>query len=271
MAGSNPNDKPDQELKEYSFKYDPKIAMLYQDRWRWWRWLIFTGVLIAVVAAAFTVGIMRWGTNAYLLLWTTVQPDQRADFRITEIIDETALLLLKPDGTSTQLRLTKNITGTATTQNIIRARGEILAAALSPEKDRVAYLVEADGYRSMTVMEIDALLSLTLERNRLKHPITGGQLEPCSWSPLAWAPDGNRFALFGCSMATSILVLVTAETELTPVILINTEAAQKPPRQLFWLDNSNLVYTHLDAATSRLWTNRIGDQADAIPSPVYQP
>lgn len=246
---------------------DPFESWANKQTWEW-GWVV-AGSLIALVTAALTLGLVQlWFNSRPLLLSAQLKPE--TSLPLAGAAGETTLLLLKPDDSSSQLKLAKTTTDTVTIQNVIRERGQILTAALSPQEKHVVYIKEEGGYKALTVIDLVTGQSTPLERGKLGQTSQGIQIEPCPWSPLAWSPDGGHVAIFGCSRTASAVVVVPAETQSTAAtVLKKTEAAPNPPRQLFWLDNASLIYTHLDTSTDQVQISRISIQADATPLAVY--
>lgn len=261
------NPPRDEELERFKYKYDPELARLPE---RNWGWIIMIGLLGIVLGVGVTLGLVRWQANPVGLL-PAAPSELKADATIAGAIDEVALLLVDTDATTSQIKIAKTTTDTVVVQDVTREKVRALAAALSPHKDQVVYLDEEDGNRAAAVIDIDTGLSRTLSRDKLAWAAQGNRVEPCSWSPVAWSPNGEHFAFFGCSSTASILVVVAAGTELTPVVLKNTEAGQEPSRQVFWLDDEHLIYTHLDTATKQMRISRTGIQAKAVPVSIYEP
>ncbi|MBE7553149.1 MAG: hypothetical protein HS126_18915 [Anaerolineales bacterium] len=253
-----------EELNKYAFQYDPQQVLRPKRQTGW----IIIGVLLCILlGVAGTLGVIRWLN----LPVSNALPESTpvADLIIAGAVNETALVIIDTHNESSQLKIANTTTNTVVIQDLTRGKLKALAASLSVQKDRVAFIKEEDGHRDVIVINTGTGLTTPLERAKLIVPTLGTQIEPCSWSPIAWSPDGARFSFFGCDKTTSMLIVVEAQTELTPVVLTNTQATQTPNRQAVWLNNENLLYTHLDPTTEQTWISRIGILTDSVPFPVY--
>ena len=253
----------DDELDAYSFNYDPDKVLQPQRKWGW---ILACALLLIALSVAATLGITRLIRAPSS---PAIEPTIKADVVIAGTVDETALLLIATDGSSSEIKFASTTTNTVIVQDLTRGRFRALAAGLSPEKDRVVYLHEEEGHRAAIIVDLNSGSITAVENDKLWTAAGGTKLEPCSWSPVSWSPDGARFCFFGCDRTTSVLVVVEAETELTPAVIKNTESTQKPPRQVFWLDNDSLLYTHFDPSTKQTWVRRIEARSASDPLPVY--
>ncbi len=71
-----------------------------------------------------------------------------------------------------------------TLEEVCDAEWEVEGLALSPEADRLAYLVNVDGYSELNVLQLDTGTSTSIEG-----------LPPGVYGDLAWAPDAGHLAL----------------------------------------------------------------------------
>ena len=253
----------DDELDAYSFNYDPDKVLQPQRKWGW---ILACALLLVALSVAATLGVTRL---VHAPSSPAIEPTVSADVVIAGTIDEMALLLIATNGSSSEIKVASTTANTVIVQDLTRGRFRALAAALSPQKDRVVYLQEEEGHRAAIVIDLDSGSVTVVEKDKLRDAAGGANLEPCSWSPVVWSPNGTRFCFFGCDRTTSVLVVVEAETELTPVVIKKTESAQKPPRQVFWLDNDSLLYTHFDVSTKQTWVRRIEARSASDPLSVY--
>jgi hypothetical protein len=260
MDTSLPND----EIEESAFKYDPERVL--QPKWKWVWALVAACLLVMIVSIAGTLGVTRWlhATPA-----AEIEPLAKLNVLIAGTVDETALLLVDMHGASSQIKVASTTTDTLVVRDFTRGRFQASSAALSPVKDRLAYIREEDGHRTAVMVDLSNSNSAVVKEDDLRVSGAGTRIEPCSWSPVAWSPDGESFSFFGCGRTTSVLVVVQAETELTPVIIQKTETAQASPRQVFWLNDDSLLYTQFDPSTEETWVSRVSAKADAVPLSVY--
>jgi hypothetical protein len=254
----------DDELERFSFKYDPEQVL--QPK-RSWHWILLGGLFFVALGVAATLGVMHLVSGPST---SVLEPTVRADLRIAGTVDEKALLLIDIGGPSSQIKVATTTTNTVVIQDLTRGRFRAITAALAPQKDRLAYLREEEGHRSAIVIDLDSGSDTKVGEDKLWAAADGATIEPCSWSPIVWSPDSTRFCFFGCDKTRSVLVIVEAETELTPVVVKNTETAQNPPRQVFWLDNQNILYTEFDFTTEQPKVSRIGACSHCAPLSVYE-
>jgi hypothetical protein len=254
----------DSELDKFSFEYDPEKAP--QPKWKSILWTLAGVLLLVILSVAGTLGITKRLSaprNA------SIEPAVNAEVFIAGTVGETALLLSGDTGAFSEIEVLSTTTDTFAVRDLTYGKFRALAAALAPQQDRLVYVREEDGSRAVIVVNLDSGSSTVVGTGDPQSGTVGAKTEPCSWSPVTWSPDGSRFCFFGCDKTGSVLMVVEAETELTPFSIKNTKAAQTPPRQVFWLNNENLLYTQFSASTGETQVNRISANAGALPLLVY--
>ena len=229
--------------------------------------MLLGGLFLVALGVAATLGVVHLASEPSSSM---LEPTRRADLIIAGTVEEKALLLIDTTGSSSQIKVATTTTNTVIVQDLTRGRFRAIAAALAPQEDRLAYLREEEGHRSAIVAYLGSGSVTYLEQDKLWTAAEGAKVEPCSWSPVVWSPDGTRFCFFGCDKTRSVLIVVEAETELTPIVVKNTEAIQSSPRQVYWLDDQSLLYTELDATTGQTRVNRIGACSYCVPLSVYE-
>lgn len=118
--------------------------------------------------------------------------------------------------------------------------------AFSPRAERVAYVSEQnDGQiviASVTEDERLAIAANAVEIAALEEDFS--RVHICSWTSIAWAPDSQRVAFFGCRKLLPLSLVVVADvsgSEAAVSVIPATEAESSDRRQLQWLDESNLT------------------------------
>jgi hypothetical protein len=257
--------RTDKELEELSFEYDPDTAP--QPPWRWVVSTAAASVLLVVLGLAWGTGISKCSHRPSD---PVAEPTSSPSIRIADAAGEMALLLLEEAGTVEEMKVISTTASTAVIQDLPQGKFRPLAAALSPEQDSVAYLREDNGHRVAGVVDLQRGSDALLDQDKLEAAAGGTTLQPCSWSSVAWSPDGLSFSFFGCTRDRSLLVVVVAETELSPIVIKKTEAAEETPRQAFWLNDTSLLYTYSDATTGEIGVNRVQACPDCVPHSMYK-
>lgn len=257
----------DKALEGLSFEYDPKKI---EKKRGTWKWRIIGAVISFILGVASTIGVIK-SCGATLSVNDHITQIDNKDLVIAEVLDKDILVIDKSDPLSTEIRVASITTNTINLTPPTHLSSQLLVTALAPQKDRFVYLQEEVGHRAAIVIDLTDNSRKIIDRNKLRTATGDIPIEPCSWSPVAWSLDSMRFSFFGCTRNTSVLVVIEAETELTPVVLTKTEAPQTPPRQIFWLNDKNLLYTSFDPSTKRTKVSQIDIDPNSNPLPVYPP
>jgi hypothetical protein len=118
--------------------------------------------------------------------------------------------------------------------------------ALSMNGTHVAYVSELDDGQ-IVIVPLNGDDRYTLSADDVKDAGKNDgfdELAICSWTPLAWAPDNDMIAFFGCAEDNSLSVVITADLTTTPPdldIIGNSRINSSDERQLRWLDDAKLV------------------------------
>ena len=255
----------DEVLKGYSKELEPDQVL--PSKWKWiWSW-IGLALLFMVLGA----GILAGTTRMLSEHWPPVSaPTSAANVSISESVDEMALLLISTSESSSEIKVTNFATNSNWVKTMAQGNFRSLAAALSPHKDRLVYIREEEGHRNAIVIDLASSNSVSVDKDRLRIAASGASIEPCSWSSVAWSPNGKRFCFFGCGKDASVLVVVEAETELSPIVIKNTRSGQSTARQVSWINSDNLLYTYTDASTQQSQISRTEVGSDRVPISVYK-
>ena len=230
-------------------------------------WIILLLVLILLAALVIMAsGVLRL-PRAVPSVAIPRQPTP--ELLVAGAADGKALLLVGEGSTYRQVKMATVSTDTVKVEDLSRGRAQVLAAALSLKGGLVACIREENGHRLAVTLDIATGRESALPADKLANPVGGPPLEPCSWSPVVWSPDGSRFSCFACDAARSFLVIVNARGELSPIVLQKTQSGQEHVRQVQWLDDQALLYTQLDAQTRQVSAWWVRPEADFEPVLVY--
>jgi hypothetical protein len=253
----------EEELQRRAAQYNPELERRTGRGWA--LGLLLVIVIVATVAA--TLGVVRWRSVQSAAL--PVPRLAAADVSVAHTVGESALLLVGAGGAYNQIKLASTTTDAVMVQDLTRGRSQVFSAALAPQKDRLAYVREEGGHTTAGVIELATGNSIALEAQKLSAAAEGATLLPCSEGPVSWSPNSKRFCFLACDRNTSVLVVVEAEAELTPIVIKATRSPQEPLRQVFWLNDESLLYTHADAATKHTLVSRVDACSDCAPLSVY--
>jgi hypothetical protein len=113
--------------------------------------------------------------------------------------------------------------------------------ALSPDGTTVAYRSGLDNGQIVVVnLESNQRNSMGIS---MLQPV-GPNLLLCDWTPISWSPDSARVAFYVCQtqLKQSMLMWMPA-TVNQPKVVTGTEVISLEPRQVQWLNDSQVVVT----------------------------
>ena len=118
--------------------------------------------------------------------------------------------------------------------------------ALSSDGKQVAYVTERDGGQ-LVIVSIITDTRRTIEADQVQDAgdsVGFDEMQVCPWTPIAWAPTGNRIAFFGCTKDTSLSVVLVGDLSdpaIPLTVIARSKAQASAVRQLKWLDHTHLV------------------------------
>jgi len=253
------------ELDKLSAQYDPEKAL--RNSWRWVATALVSLVAVMGLSYAFARGVDRWSPMPH----DRDGAELSESVLLVETVGDTALLVVGDGSAFREIKVATTTTDTCVIQDVTRGRSMILSGSLSPTRDRVALVREDEGQRVVVLVDLatgsrESVRSEGLRDQSGRQTVT----EPCSWSPIAWVPSGERFGFFGCDRDTSVILVVELGTEVSPFRLKKTEAPAERTRQLSWLDEVSLMYTSSCPETGESEVNRITACPDCVPFLVYK-
>ena len=118
--------------------------------------------------------------------------------------------------------------------------------ALSSDGKQVAYVTERDrGQLVIVWLDNDTRRSITTDQIQDAGENAGfDDVKICPWTPIAWAPTGNRIAFFGCTKDASlsaVLVGDLSDPAIPLTVIARSKAEASAVRQLKWLNHTHLV------------------------------
>lgn len=237
--------------------------------------MIIGALIIAIVSILSTVGIIKWRTNETSFQESDVSvvtKDETEVFNNIYFADafaNTTLLLVGSEGDYTEIKVATTTTHTVQIQDLTRGKFRVLSAALSPTGGYVAYIREETDRRMVEIIDRSLGRGERVKAVNFWAAAQGQTVEPCFWSPIAWSPDGEHFAFFGCNSTISMLVVVTADGE--PLVVDESTHNSHPgPRQLAWLDERSLIHTQYHPDTDTTTAHRLFLNAETAPLLIYE-
>jgi len=118
--------------------------------------------------------------------------------------------------------------------------------ALSPDGERVTYVTERDDGQ-LVIVSIIADTRRTIDADQVQDAgdsIGFDEMQVCPWTPIAWAPTGNRIAFFGCTKEASLSVVLVGDLSdpaIPLTVIARSKAEVSAVRQLKWLDHTQLI------------------------------
>lgn len=226
-------------------------------------------LLAALVLVALTAGITRAIVTQNQRLPKVGIKASEPDLLISSFSGDHFVLLVGEEGVFNQIKLTTATTNTVNVRDLAQGTFSPKSAALDAQRTRVAYIGENNGHRYAVVVDLSTGASNILDNDKLKGGPLGKAVEPCTWSPISWSPIGDSFAFFGCDRSESYLIVVRASTQLSPFVIRDTASKQPIGRQVFWIDEQNLIFSSVDPSTNRGWIGRVEAKIDAVASPIF--
>jgi len=197
--------------------------------------LVLLGVVVAIVGVIERhglVNIMNWASSGGSPKMEMVDSRQGK------------VLMLETQGDFR--RVIVKTPGQATWQLVSRDDTTAINPALSPDGRFVAYVsAQEDGQIVVVSLIDDALTKITSKEVgdiANKTPFLAAQI--CSWTPVAWDPDGRRVAFFGCREKPALSVVYVADLSgPNPVLsfVTDSEVDSGSPRQLQWSGSSEIT------------------------------
>ena len=118
--------------------------------------------------------------------------------------------------------------------------------ALSPDGEQVAYVTERDG-EQLVIVSLTSNTRRTVRAGQIQDADGDDGLDGmrlCPWTPIAWAPTGDRIAFFGCAEDDSLSVVLVGELSgpaISLTVVARSKVESSATRQLSWLDDTQLV------------------------------
>jgi len=211
------------------------------------RWQQVVGVLVLILV----LGLVAWGILGWLGVISSghlgfARTDQDSSVLLISADDNFALVLVHREDRG-EVRLINTTTGAVL--DVSQGDTHASHAALSPQKDTVAY-VSTDGEgSSLRLVEASGEVKRVFNSNSLNseaEKVVGTSARICEWSDLDWSPDFSRLAFFVCSDEASALFVVATEEKATPVLVAGTRMPSVESRDATWLEVNSIALTFGD-------------------------
>jgi hypothetical protein len=200
-------------------------------------------LILAVLAAAatWTVGYMqRQG-----LLAVVPRPGSLPPTSITLVdLQNGVILMLEQSGSFS--RVVVEPSDQASWLLVSRDDTTATNPALSSDGKQVAYVTERDGGQ-LVIVSIITDTRRTIDADQVQDAgdsIGFEKMQVCPWTPIAWAPTGNRIAFFGCTKDASLSVVLVGDLSdpaIPLTVIARSKAQASAVRQIKWLDHTHLV------------------------------
>jgi hypothetical protein len=204
-----------------------------------WVWIMVLMVVVIVAPLVIRLGEALGWWGSLLLLKLSAEPQQ-----VVSVVGGSKTGVLMTIDHRGVREITILISDTLHIDNLSQGIANNSQPMMSPEGDRVAFMVGEAGAREIKIAPIQGHTYALASDEQIKQAAPTGELKDssmCDDNSLSWSPDGTHLAFMACVKDKSVIVTVDTQTKEVHFVP-HTDSASKRSRSLAWLDDARIVF-----------------------------